>query len=96
MHSVITYFALFLFPLALFQSHCSGGGKPAAPKPTVQTRTVKRRNLTRRLEKGASVAYLEKAAVSAPFAGTLERILVHPGDRVKKGEPVAQVILCNQ
>ena len=91
MHSVITYFALFLFPLALFQSHCSGGGKPAAPKPTVQTRTVKRRNLTRRLEKGASVAYLEKAAVSAPFAGTLERILVHPGDRVKKGEPVAQL-----
>ncbi|MCB1137662.1 MAG: efflux RND transporter periplasmic adaptor subunit [Leptospiraceae bacterium] len=52
---------------------------------------MKAKDLVRTLDKGASVSYFEKAAVSAPLAGSLSAILVHEGDRVRQNQALAKL-----
>jgi len=77
--------------LILFASCESQTSDNAALVPEVDTVRIKAKLLERTVEKGATVSYLEKAAVSAPMEGTLEAIYVHEGHRVEAGEPMAQL-----
>ncbi|MCB1169047.1 MAG: efflux RND transporter periplasmic adaptor subunit [Leptospiraceae bacterium] len=73
-------------------NHCRNKAPETGPlAPEVKTVKVKKRNLVRNIEKGATVSYFEKASVSAPMAGTLEEFFVHEGDRVHRNQKLAQL-----
>lgn len=59
--------------------------------PTVETAPVTRKDLTVRIEAEGEARIREVVVVSAPIAGLLQRITLHPGDRVEAGQTVARV-----
>ncbi|MBU41575.1 MAG: hypothetical protein CMN76_00020 [Spirochaetaceae bacterium] len=78
--------------LPLLTQFCESQNSDEAPLvPEVETVKIETALLERTVEKGATVSYLEKAAVSAPMEGTLEDIFVHEGHRVEEGQPMAQL-----
>ncbi|MBR30863.1 MAG: hypothetical protein CMN77_06085 [Spirochaetaceae bacterium] len=72
-----------------FDQGCTRSPATEVLKPAVKTRKIERKDLQGTLRKGASVAYLEKAAIASPFPGTIEDIVVQPGDSVTRNEVVA-------
>lgn len=62
------------------------------PRPiAVETATVGRGDLTVGIEVEGKARIREVVVVSAPIAGVLQRIALHPGDRVSAGQVVARI-----
>jgi len=72
-------------------AQCSAETQQHKGPPRVELGRAKRTDLTTSLEKGGTVSYIEKAAVSSPLKGTLKQILVHEGDSVTEGQPLARL-----
>lgn len=60
-------------------------------RPSVETATVTRADLTVRIEAEGEARIREVMVVSAPISGVLQRITLHPGDRVEAGQTVARI-----
>jgi len=91
--SLLLVLVLPLLALLLLLAACGSGeeSREAGIVPEVESVEIRTERLQRTIEKGATVSYLEKAAVSSPIEGTLASIDVHEGDRVQEGQPMAQL-----
>jgi RND family efflux transporter MFP subunit len=82
------YFFLLL-GIPLLPAGCSHVGQPAPVQPaTVQAALVKSVSLsgTRRIQTPGTIHAKETAILSSQIAGTIEKVLVQPGDRVRAGQ----------
>ncbi len=89
------FILLLLFLLCLFVHGCSRGKsqEPTVPASadhmiTVTTQAVETRELRRTVEMVGTLSGWEEVTVSNEMPGTIEKIFVDLGDRVKKGQPL--------
>ena len=59
--------------------------------PSVETAAITRTDLTVRIDAEGEARIREVITVSAPIAGVLQRITLHPGDKVAAGQTVARI-----
>ncbi len=69
----------------------NGGGPPAQPPATVSVVTLQPKPVERASEFIATLRSLRSSTIQPDVAGSITRVLVKSGDRVRRGTPIVQI-----